>query len=133
VNETFVDDWMQILESRAQSVVFDLLQEVVDDMKELISTPVTYIGSRAIRSAPGSPPYRETGELMDSIRVVTLDEHEQDSEGAQIVIGAVYARALEYGRSDTINLAPRPFIEPTIAKWVGIFAEYVGERLVTRF
>lgn len=59
-----------------------------------------------VASAPGEAPAVDTGFLINSIQTTI----KSDSE-AEIVIGAEYAEALEFG---TGEIASRPFVRPAI-------------------
>ncbi len=62
-------------------------------------------------SAPGEPPARVSGELMDSVAYEVADT----GKGVSVMVGAAasYALALEYG---TRRMAPRPFLRPALAE-----------------
>ena len=59
-------------------------------------------------SAPGETPARDSGDLVNSIRVLT-----PAPETAQVVIGVEYAGYLEYG---TRHMEPRPFVVPAVER-----------------
>lgn len=71
-------------------------------------------GIRHRASAPGRPPARRTGALIES---VSEPDIRQVSGGVigRITIGASYAIHLERG---TPRMAPRPFVRPAIEKWL---------------
>ena len=62
-------------------------------------------------SAPGEPPARVSGELMDSVAYGVTGT----GRGPSLAVGAgaPYALALEYG---TRRMAPRPFLRPALAE-----------------
>lgn len=69
-------------------------------------------------SAPGDPPARDTGRLMESVKVVCLDEANLlalvGPDPAAFEGMDYYPRRLEYG---TRGMAPRPFMRPALERF----------------
>lgn len=69
-------------------------------------------------SAPGDPAARDTGRLMESIRVVSLDEKELlalvGPDPSVFEGQAYYPVYLEFG---TRGMAPRPFMRPALERF----------------
>ena len=92
-------------------------------------------------SAPGDPPAIDTGALAGSIYTATYTENKPPAEATQVLpaperntvhVGPAveYAEYLEFG---TVNMAPRPFMQPALNKVAdavrrdpSMFAEVVG-------
>lgn len=68
--------------------------------------PYNRRGRIHIASAPGESPAVDTGFLSNSIQTTIKSDYE-----AEIVIGAEYAEALEFGTGD---ISARPFVRPAI-------------------
>ena len=83
-------------------------QALADHVRMKLSRPNP---SGAAPSAPGEPPARVTGELLDSVAYEVLETE----KGLSVTVGtaAPYALALEYG---TRRMAPRPFLRPAFAE-----------------
>ena len=81
---------------------------LADHVRMKISRPNP---SGAAPSAPGEPPARVTGELLDSVAYEVIES----DRGLVVSVGAAapYAQALEYG---TRRMAPRPFLRPSLAE-----------------
>lgn len=62
-----------------------------------------------IASAPGEAPANDTGNLQRSITVVAAQPGTVAT--AQVNVSAEYGQHLEFG---TINMAPRPFLQPAL-------------------
>jgi hypothetical protein len=73
-------------------------------------------GSRThTASRPGEAPAVDTGFLINSIRTAIISDTR-----AEIVVGAEYAEALEFGGD---KVAERPFIRPAIEGVIGQFGK----------
>lgn len=94
---------------------FELLgPQIQDDWQDLISVDVEYSGATVtVRSKPGEPPRRETGDLYESIQEET--ETDYGSVSLEISTDIEYAPYLEDG---TEKMAPRPHRTRTFEKWV---------------
>jgi len=92
-----------------------------DHVKVLISRP-NPLGEAP--SAPGEPPARVSGELMDSVGY----EAEMTGKGAAVRVwaSAPYALALEYG---TRRMAARPFLRPSLAEMEPLIARIFHDAL----
>jgi HK97 gp10 family phage protein len=79
---------------------FAIQREAKASIQKSDTNPVTG------HSFPGSPPHTQTGRLVNSIYVKTLDS---DPKSAKIMVGTdlVYGRHLEFG---TVNMAARPWL-----------------------
>lgn len=92
-------------------LVFRIAHQIRNNAIELInSTPrdgrqYRRGGVTHTASSPGNPPAPDTGALIRSIQV----EHEPGSLRARVVVGAKYAKELEFG---TRKMAARPFLRP---------------------
>ncbi|MCK9513755.1 MAG: hypothetical protein M0R28_21370 [Pigmentiphaga sp.] len=69
-------------------------------------------------SAPGDPPARDTGRLMESVKVVSLDEQSLTAlvgpDPAAFKDRDYYPLRLEFG---TRAMAPRPFMRPALERF----------------
>jgi len=69
-------------------------------------------------SAPGDPPARDTGRLMESVKVVSLDEQNLTAlvgpDPAAFQDRDYYPLRLEFG---TRAMAPRPFMRPALERF----------------
>ena len=75
---------------------------------------------RMIRSsAPGEPPAKRTGNLINNANLRTEKVSELHYD---VILTAEYAKYLEYG---TKRMAPRPFIAPNIKKAHAIIDKYL--------
>jgi bacteriophage HK97-gp10 putative tail-component len=103
----------------------DFGKDVATDLKERISVPVGYRigpkgGTYIIRSAPGEPPRKETGTLLNSVE----SEVETDADVVTLEISsdAPYAGFLEDG---TERMAPRPVWEDVADEYTDPFFDRV--------
>lgn len=71
-------------------------------------------GRRHQASAPGRPPAKQTGGLVESVSEPDVRQVGGGVIG-RITIGARYAIHLERG---TGRMAPRPFVRPAIEEWL---------------
>lgn len=78
-------------------------------------------------SAPGDPPARDTGRLMESVKVVSLDETNLlalvGPDPAAFQGQAYYPAYLEFG---TRAVAPRPFMRPALERFKQAIASGTG-------
>lgn len=78
-------------------------------------------------STPGDPPARDTGRLMESVKVVTLDEDalvaHVGPDPAAFQGQAYYPAYLEFG---TRAMAPRPFMRPALERFKQAIASGTG-------
>lgn len=81
---------------------------LADHVRMKISRPNP---SGAAPSAPGEPPARVSGELLDSVAYEIMET----GRGLSVTVGAAasYALSLEYG---TRRMAQRPFLRPSLAE-----------------
>lgn len=91
--------------------------DMVNDMREMISVPVEYIagprgGIIVIRSNPGEPPRRETGDLWASIQYLVIAP-----AGVWMVVFSdiEYSLYLEQG---TERMEPRPHWSTLLTIWI---------------
>lgn len=75
-----------------------------------IEYPLGPSGRMVRASAPGEPPAKRTGNLINNSNLRT--EKVSDTH-YNVVLTAEYAKYLEYG---TFKMAPRPYIAPNIEK-----------------
>ncbi len=89
----------------------------VEQIKQDIGIQVGYASGFIVRSEPGSPPRRETGELQESIySVVTRPE----PNVVQLAVGSTadYAANLEFGGPSNFGeVQPRPFMRPSMERF----------------
>ncbi len=92
-----------------------------DHVKVMISRP-NPLGEAP--SAPGEPPARVSGELMDSVAYEVVES----DRGLVVLVGASapYALALEYG---TRRMAARPFLRPSLAEMEPLIARIFHDAL----
>ena len=83
-------------------------------------------------SAPGDPPARQTGHLMESVRYIMHPTELRaiigPLERGSTIDGPVpvpYAAGLEYG---TLHVEPRPWIRPAYERWRAKWAQGGGRR-----
>ena len=73
-------------------------------------------------SQPGSPPHKRTGLLQNTLQAVVVGHNRIQ------ILGVDYGGFLEHG---TQNIAPRPFLDPTITqqmdKWNALVQQYLAE------
>lgn len=81
-----------------------------------VGSGVWYAGNPRRSSAPGEPPARQTGRLQESIAVTKraspFDLASEMGPRDQAFRRAFYPAFLEFG---TRNMAPRPFMRPSLA------------------
>jgi hypothetical protein len=82
-------------------------EEVATDLRESLSVPVQYVGSRIIRSKPGERPRKETGKYRGTVATDTT------IEGRRVVtrIGP-RSHIAEFLEDGTSRMAPRPHVGP---------------------
>lgn len=77
------------------------------------STVQKYNPSRThTQSKPLSPPASDTGYLVSQI-TMNVDVKQNGSVVGQIISAAPYSKPLEFG---TVNMQPRPFMQPALRK-----------------
>jgi hypothetical protein len=100
-------------------------EDEVSHIRDDIGVPVEYAAGGVIRSAPGEPPRRETGELWNSIKSAV--EKQPDRVTLQMAAGPAldehgndYAAGLEVGSG---HVAERPYMGPSMSRMevAGIF------------
>lgn len=74
---------------------------------ELYNPRRTHTSSKA-----GEPPATDQGELGKNISI-NIKQNKDGSVVGQIISSAPYSKALEFG---TINMSPRPFMQPALNK-----------------
>lgn len=114
----------KLLERRVRVASESLRSTIYDTLERYrVGAGVQYPGNPNPSSAPGDPPARQTGHLMESVRyfydVATLRSVVGPFEqGATIdnPISVSYATPLEYG-APLRNLKPRPFMRRALANF----------------
>lgn len=98
--------------------------ELVEKIRDAIDVPVEFTSGAVIRSEPGEPPRRESGDYQGSIRHVT----ERDGDTITTVVGtdSVIGAYLEGG---TERMKPRPHFAPVTDE----FAQNAVERVQQAF
>ena len=71
--------------------------------------PYRHDGANFTASAPGGPPAKETGDLIDSIKLVPAPA----GLGVLVVAEGAKAAALEFG---THHMPARPYLRPTVER-----------------
>ena len=122
----FAEDLDRDLQTRAEKAFRQLAVEVRDDTKRLVRRQVQYlrVGKRVrvIRSKPGQPPRRETGDYQDSIQsAVTV---EADRITASIYTNSKIGVYLEHG---TEKMESRPHWSRIYDRWLPKAAKRIGE------
>lgn len=85
------------------------------------------MGPRNQRSAPGDPPARQTGRLMESVKVVSLDEANLTAligpDPQAFTETGYYPPHLEFG---TVHIEPRPFMRPALERFKAAIGSGTG-------
>jgi hypothetical protein len=104
----FEDGIADDLLNRATRAADELAENIRDDLQEAIDVSVEYGGGRIIRSKPGEPPRRETGNYHDSIQ----SDVKRDATKVAFTVftDAQLGEWLEEGTNR--GLAPRPHFAP---------------------
>lgn len=102
--------------ANAKAVLIEATRMTVDSIKADIQS--SWSGESP--SEPGTPPATVSGYLNDSIKVIRRDSAGRfsvlDSAVAwTLTVESEYGAAQEYGRPE-INLAPRPYLRPALAR-----------------
>lgn len=118
-----VDD----LHERAREAFDEFGHEVLDALRESVSVPVTYIGSRAIRSAPGEPPRREFADYLGSLGAELT--FIPAGVSTTIFTDMLRGRWLELG---TKSILPRPHWKPIFDRYATLAAEAIGRRMFSQ-
>jgi hypothetical protein len=119
--DTLIDD----LRERAGTAFDEFGREVLDALRESVSVPVQYAGSRVIRSAPGEPPRRETGDYRAGLG--TELTFLPAGVSTSIFTDAPLGPWLENGTSR--GLAARPHFAPIFDRYAARAAETIGRRI----
>lgn len=96
---------------------FALRDEISSTLERAaVGRGVFYKGNRNPSSAPGDPPARQSGTLVNSIDAarVTPTLYEVGPRSAAFTNRSAYPVTLEFGGR---NIAPRPFMRPSIASF----------------
>ncbi len=89
----------------------------VEQIRQDIGVQVGYASGFVVRSEPGEPPRRETGELQESIY---SNVSRPEPNVVQLAIGSTadYAGNLEFGGfSNFGEVLPRPFMRPSMERF----------------
>ena len=116
------DDIADSLVRKARDGMGKVAQELADRWRKLIAVPVEGKGRTAIRSKPGEPPRRETGEYQDSI------ESRVEIEGDKVT--AVAGTTMERGvwlEKGTGRMKPRPHASKVADEFGGEVVDRVAE------
>jgi len=116
LSDPVTDEIMARILAQAEQVMGEMAEDAAQDMRDLISVPVSRTKGKVIRSAPGEPPRKDSGALQASVKA-TVDQHEKDKVVATVTTDVPYD---VYLRDGTKKMAPRPFHGPIEAKWENI-------------
>lgn len=120
-NAGWASEVSQYLRSTFREQAQDVGAEVAADIKAAISTPVEYDGSKVIRSRPGEPPRKESGDLLDSI-----DFAVEQFDGTEQLSVYSDSKILGYLDGGTSTIEPRPVFGPAFERWAGPAADRLG-------
>lgn len=104
---------------RAVNVGAEITQREIRGVLEenRVGRGVQWPGNRVPSSRPGDPPARQSGRLMESLRVLkratVTDVRAEVGPDPTVFPNYYYAKALEFG---TRRVAPRPFMRPGIER-----------------
>jgi hypothetical protein len=118
------DDITDRLVERARDGMEKVAQELEQRWRQMVSVPVEGVGRSAIRSKPGEPPRRDTGEYQDSI------DHRTSVEGDKVI--AVAGTSMERGvwlEKGTGRMRPRPHASKLAEEFGGEIVERVAEAI----
>ena len=110
------------LEQAQKQITQGIALEMKQEVKNLLDIPVSKNGAKIVRSRPGQPPRKSSGNLQNSV------DYLLEQKGTEISIkvfcdnSAPYALYLEYGTQKT---APRPFMLPTLNKYALVLKEEI--------
>lgn len=110
------------LEQAQKQITQDIAVEMKQEVKNILDIPVSKNGAKIVRSRPGQPPRKNSGNLQNSV------DYLLEQKGTEISIkvfcdnSAPYALYLEYGTQKT---APRPFMLPTLNKYALVLKEEI--------
>jgi hypothetical protein len=122
--EQCADAMCAYLGSRLRLAIGAVADEVKEEVRGRINVSVGRDGSRIIRSKPGEPPRRETGDYRDSwVSEVT--------EGGSTITGTAGTTSnigpmLEFG---TERMAARPHVAPVVDQLRGNLVPRIQEKL----
>lgn len=125
----FGDKVIADLEQRATDALDQSGGLVADDIRDQISVPVGYrIGPRGgvtvIRSKPGEPPRRETGDYQSSI------DHQTATDGSRVTTSIFTDDPIGgYLENGTSRMAKRPHFKPVFDEYAADAARRIGERM----
>lgn len=116
------DDITDHLVERARDGMEKVAQELEQRWRQMVSVPVEGVGRSAIRSRPGEPPRRDTGDYQDSI------EHRVTVEGDKVsaIAGTTMERAV-WLENGTDRMKPRPNASKLADEFAGEVVERVAE------
>ncbi|MDR0953639.1 MAG: hypothetical protein LBM71_05655 [Elusimicrobiota bacterium] len=119
------------IKTKQLEIMQNLASEMEKELKEKLSSPVDVSAGNVLRSLPGEPPRKESGQLRQSIEAALTAQTSQSGSQATIKAGCLnttlpYAFFLEYG---TQSIMPRPFLLPTLAKYSEQIAKEFKEAL----
>lgn len=95
------------IRAAVRAVLTSMGRDFRDNLRDILSVPVTYIGSEAIRSEPGESPYRESRDLWKSIKYKVAAKA-QTVEALRIYSDMDTAEYSGYLEDGTENIEPRP-------------------------
>ena len=106
---------------KAAAIVRNVLEDAGKEMAEEIREDISVPGNARVRSKPGEPPRRQTGNLRSRVQYkVAEGEAAADVYVLTVMDDAAYAGFLEHGTS---RMAPRPFFSPIESKWAPLMAQ----------
>jgi hypothetical protein len=118
-----IPEYTQGVNDKLEALVEKTSQDILGDAQLLIQSTqaqgIQYGAHRA--SAPGDPPANDTSNLVNSGRV-----YKRGKLTRHITFNAEYAAPLEFGSK---KMAARPFMLPTINKFLDIFSQSIAEVL----
>ena len=116
---SLTDELMEDIHRRAGHAAAVIADELRDRVREAVSVDVEYYGGIVIRSRPGEPPRRETGDYSNSILSASGEDGDE-------IWGSAYTDHWKGHLEDGFqNIAPRPH-------WSFVYAEY-SPLLMMRF
>ncbi len=120
-----IDAIMEHLHSRLEHGIDELADATVEKVRMLISIPVERTATSVIRSKPGEPPRRDSGDLYNSIRKGPLVS---DADGVRTEAGSDlwYSVNLENGAG---RVDPRPHWRPAYEEIAPNAAEFVAREM----
>lgn len=122
----FADTLINDLRQRAGPAFDEFGREVLDALRTSVSVPVGYAGSRVIRSRPGEPPRRETGDYRAGLG--TELTYLPAGVSTSIFTDDQLGPWLENGTS---RMEARPHFEPIFDRYAARAAEAIGRRMFT--